>query len=66
MAPPVASPFRLPGWVTVWCTVASILVLFDSLYVLGIFYKAQQLIPSPILTLWTMYGETVRKLVGCF
>ena len=59
----MASPslFRLPGWVGVWAIVATILVLMDSLYVLGIFYKAQKVIPAPIMTLWTMYGETVSS-----
>jgi len=50
-----------PDWVWWWMLIASIVVAIDSLYVLGIYYKATEFIPSAIKSTWAMYGETDKQ-----
>jgi hypothetical protein len=49
---------RLPNWITYWCIIASILVTFDCIYVIGVAFHLRNYIPSYILQLWTWYGES--------
>jgi hypothetical protein len=50
--------FKIPFWVNIWLLIASILVSFDSLYVIGIGFNLKQFIPEIILKLWSWYGES--------
>ena len=49
---------RLPQWAVVWFVVSSVIVCIDSLYVLGIHYRAREWIPNIVVYGWSMYGET--------
>jgi hypothetical protein len=49
---------QLPAWIEYWVVVASILVGFDCIYVVGTYHNFKQLIPGVILSLWTWYGES--------
>ena len=56
-----AASHALPAWVSQWFLVASIVVLIDSVYVLGIWTGAARFVPAPIMKLWAMYGEVRRR-----